>query len=242
MSNDKYYDKYIKYKSKYTELKQQHGGSHEYSPDKTHVTFFFTKEQYIEFINVTWERLVYDENLYAKNIEDYQKNENFDLKAWMIKTGDGNNNKQLRLLVDYTSRKYPIFRNNDSINYDDAYGYMDIIKTTDIDYTPNMTILSGPSRVIDLFTEINNIEDFTIRKQFEVTPEHWDKPFLKKLEYKKANFEYAVVMYISFFSRWNRVINVFKYIKNGITYIINDLKTACANKNYKAYIDTINKS
>jgi hypothetical protein len=41
MSNDKYYDKYIKYKSKYTELKQQHGGSDEY------VTFFFTKQQYI---------------------------------------------------------------------------------------------------------------------------------------------------------------------------------------------------
>jgi len=119
---------------------------------------------------------------------------------------------------------------------------MDIIKTTDINYTPYMTILSGPSRVIDLFTEINNIEDFTIRKKFEVTSEHLDKPFLENLEYKKANFEYADVMYISFYSRWNRVINVFKYIKNGMTYIINDLKTACANKNYKAYIDTINKS
>jgi hypothetical protein len=102
--------------------------------------------------------------------------------------------------------------------------------------------LSGPSIVIDLFTEINAIENFIIREEFKVTQEHWDKPYLKLLNYEKANFEYAVVMYISFFSRWNRVINVFKYIKNGIKYIINDLKTACATKSYKAYIDTINQS
>jgi hypothetical protein len=158
----------------------------------------------------------------------------------MIKTGNGNNNKQLRLLVDYTSKKYPIFRNNDNSN--DDYGHMNIIKPTNINYTPDMTRLSGPSIVIDLFTEINAIENFTIRKKFVVTQEHWDKPLLEKLEYEKANFEYAVVMYISFFSRWNRVINVFKYIKNGIKYIINDLKTACATKSYKAYIDTINQS
>ena len=187
------------------------------------------------------ERLVYDENLYAKNIEDYQKNDKFDLKAWIIKTGNGNNN-QLRLVVDYTSKKYPIFHNNDSINYDDDYGHMNIIRTTNINYTTDMTILSGPSIVIDLFTEINAIENFIIREEFKVTQEHWDKPYLKLLNYEKANFEYAVVMYISFFARWNRVINVFKYIKNGIKYIINDLKTACATKNYKTYIDTINQS
>ena len=89
---------------------------------------------------------------------------------------------------------------------------MNIIRTTNIDYTPDMTILSGPSIVIDLFTEINAIENFTIRKKFEVTQEHWNKRTLELLNYEKANFEYAVVMYINFFSRWNRVINVFKLV------------------------------
>jgi hypothetical protein len=236
MSNDKYYDKYIKYKSKYTELKQQHGGSDEY------VTFFFTKEQYIEFINVTWERLVYDENLYAKDIEDYQKNVKFDLKTWIIKTENGNSNNQLRLLVDYTSKKYPIFRNNNATKYDDtSYGYMNIIKTTNIDYTTDMSILNSPSKVIGLFKIINGIIGFPIRKEYNRTDngEHWDKPPLELLTYEQANFEYAVVMYISFFSRWNRVTNVFKYTNNEITYIINELKNACANDNYEAYIKTL---
>ena len=102
MRNDKYYDKYLKYKSKYTELKQQTGGAYQ------DVTFFFTRSQYDKFIEVTWSSLISSkEKLYANAIRRYENDDYFSMRAWRI-TGDiakNSDNTALKLVALVTTNK-----------------------------------------------------------------------------------------------------------------------------------------